>query len=365
MLAADRWEQGSEYHLFPFAAAGPDRRDPWGDDALLVGSGRDALRLLLADGMAHRGWRRLWVPSYFCPDVVHACGQGGVEVLAYECGPLNPERLPDPALLREGDVVLVVNLFGMRVSGAPPAALPDFVQVIEDHTHDPWSDWAAASGAHWCIASLRKTIPVPDGGVIWSPRGLPLPARPAVDEGLQRWSAQKLAAMGLKRLYLEGAPIDKSVYRAMMVEAEENLGTGALSAISPAAEDLLRAFPVKSWRERRRANHHLLSAELERVPGLEVLRGQPGSVPLSVPVLFADHAARETVRRRLVEQRIYPALLWVLTDVGCTGVPVSHRQLGERLLFLHCDARYTGDDLRRVATALRAIVDALLPRTAP
>jgi hypothetical protein len=40
--------------------------------------------------------------------------------------------------------------------------------LVEDHSHDPFSPWAVGSSADYAFCSLRKTLPVPDGGLLWS-----------------------------------------------------------------------------------------------------------------------------------------------------------------------------------------------------
>src|SRR5690606_7795309 len=128
----------------------------------LYGSGRDALRALLRHGKTQLGWQRLLIPSYFCQDVAASF----TRELPTEVYVDRPGLRPDERAIatREGDAVLNVNLFGFRT--AQWAFKLPGVAVIEDHTHDPWSAWAATSQADFAVASLRKTLPLPDGGVL-------------------------------------------------------------------------------------------------------------------------------------------------------------------------------------------------------
>ena len=59
-------------------------RGPW-SSGILAFSGRDALRLLLAQGVQHRGWHRLWVPDYFCQHVAAALVRPDLEQLFQVC----------------------------------------------------------------------------------------------------------------------------------------------------------------------------------------------------------------------------------------------------------------------------------------
>ena len=103
---------------------------------------------------------------------------------------------------RLGDAIFWVNFFGLGIK-PPFGFVPDWVEIIEDHTHDPWSVWAYESTANWCVASLRKTLPLGNGGVLWSPAGHPLPSASPVTPERHTAALEKfLAAMLLKKRYL-------------------------------------------------------------------------------------------------------------------------------------------------------------------
>ena len=76
----------------------------------------------------------------------------------------------------KNDVVLAVNYFGVR-AGEPWQQWREkhACVLLEDHSHDPVSGWAQSSRADYAFSSLRKTMPVPDGAILWSPLGHPLP----------------------------------------------------------------------------------------------------------------------------------------------------------------------------------------------
>jgi hypothetical protein len=232
-----RWEVGSEFHWpgLPVPARAADR--PW-SKGVLVSTGRDALRLLLALGVGERGWRRLWVPEYFCQDVVAAFARPGLELRPYPDHPLR--GVPDFPAARRGDVILVTNYFGLRPAFEAPRR--DGVEIIEDHSHDPSSPWAESSTADFCVASLRKTIPVSDGGVAWSPVGHALPPEPPLTMQRRRAATSKLVAMILKAMYLDGHKIERATYRALARRGERGLAVPGESSISPVARAILDSF---------------------------------------------------------------------------------------------------------------------------
>ncbi len=346
------WEQGSAYPWMPNAAApGPSALPP---AAVCYDSGRSALSALLHLGQTHTGWKRIWVPTYYCPDVVAHMQRTGIQVESYVDSPFHtaPEQ---PNTVRKGDVILIVNQFGMRA----PAIYAGFyaldLPIIEDHTHDPWSDWAKQGTSTYSIASYRKTLPIPDGAAVWSPADAPLPHPPETES---TGAALQLQGMLLKTAYLADGTPKKSAYLDLFRRAEMVFDTGPICTASPVARHLLNTFTWKAWRNTRHTNHAWLATRMIENPGWLTL--QP-PVQVGVPFAFIgtvpSRAIRDQVRQHLIEQSIYPAILWDLdlkTHSFTNAEAVHH---AGRMLSIHCDGRYTEIDLARVGDALQAALE--------
>jgi hypothetical protein len=313
----------------------------------LWGSGRDAMRALLAWGRERRGWRRVHCPSFYCQDVVRALASE-LDLVIYPETPLQPaSTLPSPG---PGEVLLVVNVYGLR---RRPDRVPGGV-VIEDHTHDPWSDWAFSSRADYAVASLRKTLPVPDGGALWSPRALELPEeRPATASHAGACLA-RLSAMVLKAHYLQGDGVAKETYRALAVGGERVIGTGcAVSGVSDLTRARLPSLPTTSWRQARIANRAVLRTALGAPAGVTVLDS-----PFAMTLIFEGRRAaerRDRMRAALAAERVYTAVLWPLAPAAVAGIPAAHVDLADRVLTVHCDFRYATEDMLRVADRIRLL----------
>lgn len=349
-MIEDRWEHGSDFHWQDLPKA-PAPRTPW-RGATPWASARGALAALAKT----RGWRRLWVPSYFCQHTLSSLVTWGTRLSIYRDAP--DKSGPDVSSLdcRRGDGLLLVNYFGLRAD--PALTLPQGVEVVEDHTHDPLSGWAQSSGAHWCLASLRKTAPLPVGAVLWSPRGSQPPSA-SVDVRAESAAIRKLTAMLLKRLYLEGLPVPKETYRRLALEAEEQIGSAAPSGVPSWLSGLLDVLPWEQWRRTRRANYDGFVATLPVTDRLSLLplRGVAGA-PYVVALLFTDRGRARRARDELIEARIYPPRLWDLSSPVIGELPESDRALSECLLLLHCDHRYNGGDMTRVRATLDEILAA-------
>jgi hypothetical protein len=338
------WEVGGEFHS-PVETPRPFH--PWPRPAVWYALGRHAVEALVAT----RRVRTLWLPDYFCHEVA-AGWADRVPLRTYEDDPRWPEPRWETLEAREGDAVVAVNFFGVR-AGTGWAERNAGWLLVEDHSHDPFSPWAVGSQADFAFCSVRKTLPVPDGGILWSPRGLDLPPQP---RGTAEGSELKLAAMLLKGRYLAagGGNDLKERFRRLQLEGEEQLARSPVAAASPAAREAVIGGAPLPWRVRRSDNAiHLLGL----IAGLELAEPvfdewPAGAAPLGVVLAFPSEEIRDRVRETLRERGIYCPVHWRV------GRPASERvqELQARVLTIPADWRYSDADMERVASILREAV---------
>jgi len=345
------WEHGSEFAwVSPLGEPYPKPILP--ADAVLYGNGRQALAAALLAGKKLKSWRRCYVPSYICQSVVEAVLATGLECVPYHDLPIGHPDLND-RVLQPSDCVLIVNHFGWRSPqfsqfiGTTPAG------VIEDHTHDPWSAWARNSSADFCVASLRKILPLPDGGVVWSPRGYPVESPPREEPDHQWASLQKLVAMLLKAEYFQKGVLEKEFYRSLQSSGENSFKTLPFSKPLRITSFLLNRLPWDQWRNKRGANVEYLAKRLREIKQIEVLNPPPTPKGCSFGVIIrcATNVVRDQLRQYLMERHIYPAVLWPKNAHMATDPQAV--DFSESILFFHADFRYEEVDLDRVAKAVR------------
>lgn len=348
------WEQGSDFHWLTYQKAIP-KTLPWTNECIWGGSGRDLFRLLLKHGMHTHGWRRLWIPAYFCKDVTRSILTSGIDIAVYPHGPEDTDSPLEKIDFLPYDVLLLVNFFGISKKIQYRGDQRKIIAIIEDHTHDPWSNWAYTSNADWCIASLRKVLPLPDGGVLWSPLHHQLPSEVSVTNKRRNASLKKIAGMSLKALYINGHCIEKKVFRDLLTSGEEDVASGKISGMSDWAKNMLPAFPIDRWREKRRINHRCICNKLSGLPWLSVLREENNedSCPFSAVLIFDTAERRNFVYEKLIQSRIYPAILWPLERPVINGTPERYVDLSRRILSIHCDMRYNESDMIYVGKQIR------------
>jgi hypothetical protein len=346
-------EVGSEFHWDTaalLAAPAPDRPHwlPVRPQlfATCCGALTSLIRLLPPGGCLH-------MPSYFCMGVAEALSAVAPLVwyrhLPDERGPRMETLHAEP-----GDVVVAQNLFGRDARepwDAWAAAHPD-VTVIEDHSHDPFSDWARTSTAAYATASLRKTLPVPDGGLLWSPRGLELPA-PTGEES--PGAALKLAAMLLKAAWLDGRAVPKHDFRSLQ-QAGESALLGSAGPASAVTRSVLPLLDIGGLRATATRNAAALAVALpQRNATWRVLHGAPaGSASFRVQLVCADETVRDALLRHLGRHGIFAPVHWRQDRAGFWSGDDEAADLASRMLTVPVDHRCRPEDIRRIADVLLA-----------
>lgn len=335
-----KWESGSFFHLDVSAFAG----ESWLPAShQRYGSGRDALKALVAHGVS-LGWKRLFVPSYYCHEVTESV-RSLISIELYHCNFLSESLRLN---LDDHDAIIVVEYFGKRSVVEVTGGV-----LILDVTHDPCSGWPYKRSPDYIFASLRKTCFLPDGGILWSPVGVLLPSIPSVTVAHARLSELMLNAMTLKAIYLSGGLIEKPVFLDMYRQAEAECGQGDCpSAMSIFSNVLLPSFGMKRVRHARAENVRFLRDRLKVVlRDIEIIESDVYFI-----MLLTDADQRNFFRDRLIERSVFPIALWPL--VG-NEIPQEDSVLSEKVLMVHCDARYTLKDMEMIAEAIQQAMDVL------
>ena len=319
-------------------------------NVFLYANGRHAINSILKQGMSKHKWQRLWIPEYFCYTVVDAIRKTGIDITFYPDFPLaDDDFLIKQIPFRKGDVLLRMNFWGLRSWRCNNHIS---VPVIEDHSHDLFSDWALNSNADFCFASLRKTIPIPEGGISWSPKSYKINTYPSsINNDLI--SFMKLSAMLLKKSYLENnINASKKLFRQLFIESEAQLDNQEdLSGISLISLNLLKSFDSESFYSRKKNNWNFLIEILQ--PRFEIYKPEiiESSTPFSLVLKFNNKSTRDYFRSELLLKNVYPAILW--------EIPTDHSEkiinIGNTTLSIHCDGRYSINKIEQMAQILKSI----------
>lgn len=312
--------------------------------ARYLANGRQCMELLIRDNQ----WKRIWIPAYFCYEVIESIKKTGIEIVYYNDYPLAYDKeIITRLAFEEGDVLFRVNFFGMR-EFRTNKYIP--VPVIEDHTHDLLSHWALYSDADWCIASLRKFLPMAEGGMVWSPKNRALPnCFPTLDN--QQLADERWKAMEWKKEYLEGKNIKKDSFRAIYLSTEEELENVGYSCIDNRGLKYVQQLDINAWNNAKRNNWKILRTNLSTLVDILVPEDE-SCTSFSLVLKLRNQEERDKVRMLMIENQIYPAILWNVPE-SISGEIVGFSQT---MLSVHCDGRYTPSDIQILSDKLERIL---------
>jgi len=299
--------------------------------------------------VAARGWKRIWIPAYFCYEVIAHIQATGIEVKLYDDNPL---REDDDALVRsldyrDGDVLLRMNYFGLRGKRNNDGIM---VPVIEDHTHDLTSEWARKSDADYCIASIRKSLPVAAGGILWSPKGLPLPDGIRATAECETMADMRYEGMQMKHDYLKQMSVDKDAFREKFLTSEELIEKLGLSGMDRESNEIACNLNIGMWTELRADNWHIAYELLkDSFTILKPFSGEYWQNPFSLIILCDSAEERTALRTHLIKNLIYPAILWQVPEDTEFG---SVLDISQRMLSIHVDARYSRNDIHELCNRI-------------
>lgn len=333
-------EFGSDFHTidnpsFLNEGMGTFRNRGW-----LMADGRQCLVTLIR----HEGWKRLWVPIYFCYEVLAFVQKATqIQLMFYGDYPLHPNDQEDVMGLpyQEGDALLRMNYWGMR-GWRSSRGIP--VPVVEDHSHDLTGEWATNSDADWCVASLRKSLPIPGGGSVWSPKNHLLTLTLSDTEECKSMMAQRWKAMDMKADYLKGENTSKDQFRWLFVETEGWFEKAEPSSLDVRTLDFISRFDIDAWQSVKRGNWLFLSSQISNKEQV-ILPECITCNMFSLVILTDNQEQRETLRHKLIDHSVYPAILWQVP----TSVSRAVQDVSNRMLSIHCDGRYSEADIRQLA----------------
>ena len=316
-------------------------------DCEWTASGRDAF-IAIAKNFRRR--KTLHVPEFFCPLTLSIL-EKFFDVKTYV--DLPTESIPrfETINANPGDIVLVLDIFGMRSRDTWVGFLelrPDLV-FLEDHSHAPFSEWAKNSSANFTMASLRKCFPIASGGYVG---GADFKRVEGPKGG--RHEDDKLRGQYLRKLYMDGCKISPDSFVGMFnsVEAHYNSNTDFFE-MGDVSKEVLFSLDVEKMQKARRANFEALKSELEGFGGFYNFINADTADDMSLfnPMLVLNSGAlREALRKDMLFRRIYTPVLWDLDREKVSGEAYD---VSSRIIDIPLDFRYGPAQVEYVASALK------------
>lgn len=338
----NKLEVGSDFHYSPM-----DFSDnlSWFGDSLFLNSGRSPVLLL----KSYFYGEPIYYPDYFCHDVIKYWNNHGIKTIPYRVFYENGRINVDFTTLPKRGIVLAVNFFGYyNQKEWVEYKKSSQILLIEDHSHSPVSSYAYNSSADFAFSSLRKTLPIADGCIFWSPIGKALPrnALSVFDSG------KRIEAMQLKSRYLKGQLIPKDSFLGLYQEAEDNISSSVPMFISEHSKSLVdKGYPT-IYIQRRKDNHKLFISYLHKeiYSYVDVLKVSDFDVPLGIVLKFNESKQRDRLRKFLITENVFCPVHWPLCE-DITKYSES-TDLSAKLITIPLDHRYSSAEVIKVATLI-------------
>lgn len=340
-------EFGSDFHYIDSFNSGRAHITDVFRGATLLADGRMCIVVLIRQ----YGWKRLWMPDYFCYEVIDSIHeQTGIVIKLYADSPLCEGEVKDLPF-EDGDALLRMNFFGMR----------DFrsnkeinIPVVEDHSHDPFGHWALYSDADWCISSIRKTLPLPEGGMMWSPKGHQLKIELNESVENEEIARTRWEGMEMKSCYLKGEDVSKETFREKYTKTEPWFDTAEPVLIDERSRKLVtEQFDINLWLGAKRRNWQLLRSLIDKEHSQIMTVQHESCTMFSLVLLLQNKKKRDAVRKQLIASCVYPAILWEVSD----GASLQAKDFSQRMLSVHCDGRYSEEDIHQLSKILNEVLE--------
>lgn len=291
------------------------------------------------------------LPALACDSMVHPFELYGHKIQYYK---LNEDYSIDLDSLKVGEgthLFLYADYFGrpaIKDEELHKLKETGSITFIEDRTHNLLQDRKYTFQPDYIMASLRKWLTIPDGGLLWGEISKPL-------GNDTTFSTTRLKAQCMRHEFLScGDENIKTEYRKIFSTVSELMDEDEPSAMSAYAYSLAKQADWDWVRKTRQQNAEALISILSASPYIKFIQDSPGISDLYVPFTVPN---RDEVQRKLSAEGIFNTIIWPLMDQQKEACKVA-KHTEEQMLAAPCDQRYTAEDMKTIgAEIVRVITD--------
>jgi len=266
----------------------------------MYGNARSALLAALKSVSSRLADQRVWLPAFLCQsatDPVHLCG---LQALYYDIDEHLRPKLTGNAI-EPGDFIMIVHYFGLAqpLEKLRTLCTKNRSMLIEDCAHalpDPISNVRVGSYGDIAVFSLRKQLPVPDGGILLVNGSMVSHPLELDVVGKRRVSIAKMILMGVERIAFEREwnilPLKCWARSVVRKFASSPVLASSIFLAEPSSLTLhiLSDIDWQTSIDRKKENYIMLSDRLAKVKSLilPVPLLPEGSVPQALPIWVSE-----------------------------------------------------------------------------
>lgn len=225
-------------------------------------------------------------------------------------------------------------------------ALYPYLVFIEDRTHNLLAKGRYTFKPDFTVASLRKWIDIPDGGLLWT--DMKLNEREYSEN--MTFSETRLRAQCMRYEFLQsGDELIKAEYRKVFSTVTDMIDEEKMPGLmSQYAYERVHRVNLEEVNEKRRRNAQVLIDELK---GFSFVQDKTGLGDVYVAVLIEN---RDIVQKKLASMGIFCTIIWPLNDEQRATCEVA-KYTEEHMLTIYCDQRYSDEDMKFIASCIRRV----------
>lgn len=312
-------------------------------DYQLFYTGRHALLYILNEISVSKNISKIWFPNYYCQHTINWMKKLYSNIHTYEINPFDfsSDIINLSTFSNSNDVVIINNYWGLSSmhSDKNKSCSP---LIIEDHSLGWLSNKCLNSTADYCFASIRKSLPIPLGGIYWKPNST---TSNNTNENIFHKKTYKawddmLEAMMLKSTYISSSTGTKNVsFLSKYHEVEKFLNNNTETIeLTNNHKEVLNSYLIINTKKIKEENLVFLYTKIHKTTNFKVVK-RKGYTAFGLHLLFKDKKMYDSLKLFLISNTIYPSTLW----------PDNVQNYEWRyFLNIHTDYRYTIEDFNYI-----------------
>jgi hypothetical protein len=309
-------------------------------------TGRHALLHILNEFTHSKKISKIWFPNYYCQHTLGWIKKSYPAIEIYEINPFEfSTEINVLDFAKSDDIVLINNYWGLSTMLSTKTEAKSPI-IIEDHSHGWLSDACLNSNADYCFVSLRKSLPIPLGGIYWQPNSDTNQIKYSEkhsDELYKIWDLM-LNAMQVKSKFIAGdKTIQTSTYLPMFYEVEEalNLNRDFVKLIDN-HKLFIESHINLDVKKIKNTNLNVLYSKIQNTSYYKVVK-RVEFTAFGFLLLFKNKEVYNSLKSFLVSNNIYPSSLWPDNKIDYEW---------QYFLNIHVDFRYTINDMEHIIVTI-------------
>ncbi len=304
-------------------------------------TGRHAIKQLLTKLLEENTIRHIWLPDYYCQHVTSWLKVNFNNIKTYAIDPFNVNEPVDiESFTSNEDIVMLNNFWGVYEYQIPNTKKRAI--YIEDHSHGWLSKPCINSNADFCFASLRKTLPIPLGGILWKPNGEKISFRikSSTDESFIKIWDKINHAMTLKHEYISKPKENNKNYLTIIGETEQFLHTQyKIIQVHKLHYDFIAKYLYKDYNSIKKENFNTIINKIAKNSKFKIIQNSE-HITFGLELIFKNRVSFVSLKSHLIKNNIFPSELWPGNNL---------EKEYKYLLNIHIDYRYNIKTMEYIA----------------